>query len=167
MAGPAGTRCIPAHRFALELSHAHCERAQHGGAGGQLGDKPALFLKHSSRLGFSACFDLERWHMDLNRQLSRHGWGEARQRVVGLQGDLAVPLAGDGFGAHRWTSLPGIPHTYWKGHLGGDMGLISGTSQAPVSRMVQEAGAVPRWDRQTRTVQTFAEAPCSLARVCR
>lgn len=47
--------------------------------GGQLGDKPTLFLKHSSRLGFS-CSDLERWQMDLNWLLSRPGWGEARQQ---------------------------------------------------------------------------------------
>lgn len=80
---PARTRCIPAHRFVPTLNHARCKRAQQGGAGGQPGDKPALFLKHSSRLGFSY-FDLERRQMDLNWLLSQHGWGEARQRVVGL-----------------------------------------------------------------------------------
>lgn len=50
-----------------------------GGGGGQLGDKPTLFLKHSSRLGFR-CSDLERWQMDPNWLLSRPGWGEARQQ---------------------------------------------------------------------------------------
>lgn len=79
----AGTRCIPAHRFApknprtLQVSSAWGSGP--GGGGGQLGDKPTLFLKHSSRLGFR-CSDLERWQMDPNWLLSRPGWGEARQQ---------------------------------------------------------------------------------------
>lgn len=80
---PAHTRCIPAHRFVPKSNHARCEQAQQGGAGGQPDDKPALFLKRSSRLGFR-CFDLERRQTDLNWLLSQHGWGEARQRVGGL-----------------------------------------------------------------------------------
>lgn len=74
----AGPRCILACWFAPGLNHTRCDQAQHGGAGGgQPGDKPALFLKRSSRLGFS-CFDLERWEMGLSWLLSRHRWGETK-----------------------------------------------------------------------------------------
>lgn len=86
---------------------------------GTAGDQPAPMLRRSSSPGFSCC-GLAGWQMDLNGLLSRHAWGEARQQdIEGAWWYLWL-------GARAWSPLPGLPCAYWKGHLGGVVGLISG-----------------------------------------